>query len=601
MKDDHKKPLEQLYTDMKKVFTPCGSLSTVGEKNKWRIVEYKAMTFSGSLLTALDGACPEDITFNPGLSGWYKVYLLVLATKGCTVYIKMRSDKSYDCVAPSYQTMSAMSIEEFYWRCGEMNNEEIRLTVSKATEGQYPFLAGIRFVPMTEEEISAYISDSKESETKNVYASNDVHNLLFLTNIETKDDILSIVEPLKGSDTEWFSFEDIRRICSGKCPVACDDFAYLRSGDKHVEQQYAKFDYAKIIKNLCDASREIGIKSCVSYRMGMWGLNFPFNKSYFDCEFAYDHPQYRCITRDGAPVTNMSYAYPEVRKYMIGLIVEGARSGSDAVCLIAHRAPAYVLYEKPVVDIFFNRYGILPYTLPLDDPRLNQVHCEIMTGFFKELRDALDAALGKSRTQIHLRGQFSLYDHRAIGLDCEELARQGLVDAFITYPHRQYEVLDHSVWKDEERKEIDLKKYTESVYKETSTVKNICDFNFLEPYEDRFCNLVGPESQKERVEEWVAFSQKYSVPVYFDIMPRVMSNEEWKRRVGELYSMGASHIAMWDVSERIRIRPFWNCIRTTGHQEKADTVSMYEEGYRIYHLMENDGIPVGRYCPLWGG
>ncbi len=599
MNEQNKK--EILFTDMKSVFMPKENLSNLGEKGKWRIVEYKAMTFSGSMLVALEGANPDNISFRPGLKGWYKVYLLILATIGCGIYIKMKSDISYDYILPSYQTMSAMSIEEFYWRCGEMSDEEIELTVKKATQGQFPFLAGIRFVPMTEEEISAYEYEKERKDTKTVYASNDVHNLLYMSNIESEDDYIAMVEPLKDSDVEWFSFEDMRRIGGGKYAVSCDDFAFLRNGDKNVGKQLTKFDISSVTKKICDTTRKFGMKSCISYRMGMWGIGFPYNKSYFDNEFNKNNPQFRCVTRDGAPITYMSYAFLEVRKYMIDMILEGAKSGSDAVCLITHRAPAFVLYEKPVADLYYERYGELPYALPLDDSRLNKIHCEIMTGFFRELRDALDAALGRNKTEIHLRGQFSLHDHRAVGFDCDELAKQGLVNAFITYPHRQYEILDPSIWEDENRTKIDLKKYTDSVYKETSIVRNRCDFNYIDPYKDSHENLVGPKSQEERVKEWNAFSEKYNVPVYIDIMPRVMSNDEWKRRISELYGMGATRIAMWDTSERMKVRPFWNCTRTTGHKENIDKVSMFEEGYNIYHLMENDGNPVGRYCPLWGG
>ena len=592
---------EQLFTDMKSVFMPRKNLSALGEKGKWRIVEYKAMKFSGSMLVALLDANPDNISFHPGLSGWYKIYLLVLATNGCAIHIKMKSDISYDFIAPSFQTVYAKTIEEFYWRCGQMENEEIELTVKKATQGQYPFLAGIRFIPMTEEDVLVYKKEQNRRETKNVYASNDVHNLLYASNIEKEEDFLSIVEPLKDSDVEWFSFEDIRHISEGKCPISSDDFAHFRNGDKHVEKQYVRYDFSSIYKKLCDTTRKLGMKSCVSYRMGMWSISFPFNKKYLDNGFADNNPQFRCVTRDGAPITFMSYAFPEVRKYMINMILEGAKSGSDAVCLIAHRAPAFILYEKPVADLFFERYGELPYMLPLDNPRLNKIHCEIMTGFFQELRDALDAASGKNKTKIHLRGQFSLHDHRAVGLDCDELAKRKLVNAFITYPHRQYETLDPSIWEDETRTRIDPVKFTESVYNETSFVSNKCDFNFLDPYKDSHDNLIGPKSQKERVEEWNAFSEKYNVPVYIDIMPRVMSNEEWKRRTDELYGYGATRIAMWDTSERVKNRPFWNCIRTTGHKEDTNKTSMFEEGYKVYHLMESDGIPVGRYCPMWGG
>ena len=88
----------------------------------------------------------------------------------------------------------------------------------------------------------------------------------------------------------------------------------------------------------------------VSIRMGAWGLTYPFDQYYFDCDFMQENPEWRTYDRNGDEIAAMSYAYPEVRKFMVDELVNMARSGCDAVTLIWHRGIPYVLFEKPVAD-----------------------------------------------------------------------------------------------------------------------------------------------------------------------------------------------------------------------------------------------------------
>ena len=168
---------------------------------------------------------------------------------------------------------------------------------------------------------------------------------------------------------------------------------------------------------IVDEAHKMGIKVAVSNRMGLWGAGYPYH--YYGCgvRFVDEHPELHCVDRNGEMVNALSYAYPEVRRLKIRDFIAAAKCGADAVMPLGHRGVPYVLFEKPVVDAFYEKYGEYPFELPLDEPRLRDIHCGIMVQYFRELREALDNEFGKNKIQIHLRCYNSIEDSAYIGFD----------------------------------------------------------------------------------------------------------------------------------------------------------------------------------------
>lgn len=592
---------ELLVTDLKNAFTPKENLTFTGEKDKWRVAEYITPEFSGSLLASLSNSHPGDITFSPGLTGWYKIYLQLVTLEECSLFIKLSSSRCFDYVSPSEWDGSGRTIQEFMWCMADMTGESVVVTMRKAAVNQMTFFSGLRFVPMTDEEVRALQADDARTDTKNLYCTNDMHNVLYCTNVEEPNDWLSTVLPLRHSDTEWIGFEELRGFMSGRCPVDPEKFAFIRDGDYMVEKQLRTEDYDRVLKTVTDACHENGIKASVSIRMGAWGLEFPYNKCYFDCIFNEEHPELRCVARDGTRISRLSYAFRETRDYIISTLVRAARCGCDAVMLIAHRGPVFLLYEKPVAELFFERYGEWPYAYPLDDPRLNSVHCEFMTRFFRELRQALDLAYGKDKIEIHLRGLFSLADNKSVGLDCEALAKEGLINRLIAYPQRQAEMLSPEVWADEARTRIDPDKYRESMQHRRSYIAHYNDFDFKEPFVGSGGRTLGPKTQKERCQEFVDFERRTGVAFYMDILPRIMPTDTLRKRVQELYDMGITRLSPWDTYQRVWNTPMWNALRRFGRRDKIGQPTEFEQGGWLYRILEIDGMEVGYYDPMIGG
>ena len=281
-----------------------------------------------------------------------------------------------------------------------------------------------------------------------------------------------------------------------------------------------------------------------------------------------------------------------------------ARTGCDAVTLIAHRGIPYVLFEKPVADRFRAMYGEDPYELPLDDPRLHRLHCDVMTEFFRAARLALDESYPDRHVEIHLRGMFSVFDTDYIGFDVEQLAREGLVDAIISFPQRFHELLDGDIWQQGKQWRIDLDKYTDYCRKRAGalTVRAKCYESAPPPYTNYKGELCGPATQRERVEQWNALEEKYGVKIYYDIMPRVMVNQEFKRRVLELYDCGAERIGLWDTFIRAPAKVMWSTVSRIGHKDELPSLDTDEgEQYRLLRIGKIGQYDISRYDPSWGG
>jgi hypothetical protein len=321
---------ELLITDLAKAFGPDDRISPLGALNKWRSVSYECNAFSGVLLASLCKGKPEDITFDPSLTGWYKIFTVLPGFTHLNVYLKLSSDEGFEKIRNQSSGM-----EEVLWRCADMTGEAIILTKKySALSDDCSALAGFRFVPMTEEEIKSFKAEQERTDTKNLYVGNDMHNVFYQNDMHDLKDWLQTVLPYRGSDVEWFAPEEIRMIMGGQLPLPVSDFSFFREGDRNIHIQLQRFSYDDILKAVVSKAHQIGIKVAVSLRMGAWGIFFPYNETYFDSPFFLENPQWRCIDRNGEEVSTLSYAYPEVRRYLIDMLVNSARSGCDAISLI---------------------------------------------------------------------------------------------------------------------------------------------------------------------------------------------------------------------------------------------------------------------------
>ena len=593
---------EILFSDLGSCFGPQTGISHKGVKDKWRSIPYRTGQIRGTMLSSLAEGAPEDLCFDPGLTGWYRIYVCLPAFPDQEVHLKLSSDESFFKLgALDKGGLTFTRLEESFWRYAKMDGQQVILSKA-AISPKWPrtsILSWLRFVPMTDDEVARLLSNRARQDTKNLYVTDDMHNKLFENDPRAPGFWDCVVLPYEDSDAEWLSLEHITAFISGSCPDGCSDtFAFPRGGDRNVQEQRYLYDSYAILGDLVQRGHRRGLKMSLALRMGAWGIGFPFDQCYFDYDFFLENPQWRCVMRDGVPAAAFSYAYPEVRQHVTDILVKLAATGCDAVTLIAHRGIPYVLFEEPVARLFREEYGEDPYDLPLDDPRLNAIHCRIMTDFFRQVRAALDEANPGRHVQLHLRALHSTYDNRYIGLDCEALAAQGLVDAIITYPNRYRELYPQGCILPNGR--IDMEVYRQ--YVNDPNVQPFLhqgDLSCFTPVPDSRGIPQGPSSAAENTKQWMALEEAYGVPIYIDIMPRIMPPEELRRRALELYDAGAKRLALWDTYGRVIPKGMWTTARRLGHKEELRRG--FDPEVRSFVLQELAGNNISRYLPIWGG
>jgi len=603
---------EVLISDLGAIAQPKSAVNTVRYNTVWASVPYETDTFSGTLLSAVGCGNREAITFPIDLSGWYRIFvgtprinknilLRLSRDRAATPFtaIDLSCTRSYYDPDVHSNHQASWDFEEVYWKCADMTDQNVILSKFK-NDGSDAHLSWLRFVPMTDEEVAEFNKDQARIDTKRLYCTNDMFDVLpFNTSF---DDWRTIVQSYEQSDAEWLSLENISffnsEIINERSP---DEFAYVPEFETYCKA--FKGYTIEMLKDLVDFGHSMGLKMCSSMRMGFWGKEFPDDQILFENKFAKKHPEYRCVDRDGTVMTALSYSYPEVQDYVIEQFLNMAKLGFDAVETIYSRGVPYILFEKPFIDAFVAQYGEDPRELPLDEPRVTALRCEFMTGFMRKLRKRLDEEFPDRKIGIHGRVFFSLYENKMISLDPETWAKEGLVTALISFPQVTREVLPREVFRADAPGRIDLEKYTK--YAKSHGHDLIYwnqNFWFHEPMLDSRGVPQGPKNQKERIQEFVELEKKYGVRFYVELFPRQMPPEEYQKKTLELYSYGCHGFSLWDTYTRAPLKRQWSMVRRLGHEKELISYTNGEgEFWRIVPIVKIAGQDVSRYNPSFGG
>ena len=608
-----------VISDLDEVCLEKEKLSPVSRKGYWQVVPYEtADGWRGTFLSAKTDNDAGTLTLAPGVCGWCRIYVGVVAcinqAGNNVVNLKLSGDGGYTQFRP-FSDIEGSGIEENFWKCADMTGQTLSLCKFERGGAHEDCMLGrLRFEPMTAEEVEAHLADERDASRRTVYATNDMHCLQYFYLAQTQEEWNAAVQPYEQSDVEWLSIENI--IMGGEpLTVPVEEYAFPRLGDRNALVGFPKNYTDEMLQKLVAYGHAKGLKLAVSQRMGGWCQPFPFE--YIESAFMREHPECRCVDRDGAVIPVMSYAFPAVRSYVIDMLVRQAKNGFDAVQLMFHRGIPYVLFEEPFVAAFTARYGCDPRVLPWRDARVIDVRCEIITDFVRELRAALDGA-GYAHVGIQIRGFYAPYDNRLLGIDPAALMREGLISMMIAHPlicrfhiiaarpsvgKTSIAVNFARYWADDGKNVLDLQKYTR--FADTAKGSVICrhegfaDLSSFLPILERLGER--PQSEEERVASWLALEKEFGVPVYFEIMPRRLSPAEYRSRLVALYDAGVTHVSFWDSYGRAPYRYTWNLIRRAGHPEEIRAMRPGPDGEAVRsRFIRNGGMFIGRFRPNWG-
>jgi hypothetical protein len=151
--------------------------------------------------------------------------------------------------------------------------------------------------------------------------------------------------------------------------------------------------------------------------------------------FWWMHPEFRVRGPKGEDKTHLSYAFPEVREFKMGILREVVERDIDGLNFDFLRHPPFFGYEEPLLQAFQAKYGQDPRTLPADEPRWLKLRGEVMTGFMRDARKLLVQAGKRKGRHLGLSARVDWREYRAVGCDVETWLKEGLLDYLVVAQH----------------------------------------------------------------------------------------------------------------------------------------------------------------------
>lgn len=436
-----------LMTDLRQV-EPAMALTTGRrQKGKWKVIPFATVNFQGHALSIYRATEPAPVRLALERTGWHAVYVGLSTVSGglhivqaSGVRAKLGSAAVHRRMSPNLDLLEPRRdvIREQFLAVADLKPGE---TVEFAQlPGKPATVAYVRLVPLTEAERLAWAQEMGREETRTAVATFDGHSWIWPYRPRAAADLVENFEGFQRTDFGqwWFGVMGADLVTY---PSEIGTIGGYDTEDFPTENHEA---YTKSVLELIangvnplrvasGAAREQGREFHVFVRPQAWGASIPFEET-FNSRFYLDHPEWRCIDREGRRTMLMSYAVPEVRQRIVDILREAViMSGADGVGFFFNRGMPLMLWEKPFADLFYTEYGVDLMTVDSEAPRIYALRAKIMTGLLREVRTMLDdlaratGPAGKRYTVSAATLTQERFNER-FGLDTACWVKEGLVD-----------------------------------------------------------------------------------------------------------------------------------------------------------------------------
>lgn len=447
-----------ILSDMTKV-TPGSALTyDIRRKRQWKVLDYETKDgLKGNSISCTPDTGAPAVTLPLNAKGWYAVYV-GLGGMGRFAFgqesdarLKLTNDVTYQ-----HRRYSGArdDIDEVYFKTADLTGQNLEIAqmrmkanmdVSRpVVSPRHTVIMYVKLVPLTEKEVEWVKADRANKANKNLIATLDAFSWIHQNYPTTKEEFLEDFEHYRDSDFGTLSWQIIGGgLVNYKSKLGTivgalsDDPA--RTGDGYVTQSIKKFieqgtDHTKMA---VEAARSMNKRIFIGFRAQSWQTP-PAFEDYFSSQFYRDHPQYRAIDKDGTPAMRMSYAVPQVREHIYGIIREVLEYKPDGIEIIYFRGLPLMLWEDAFSNRFKEKYGADAKQVAENDPRLYELRGEIMTEFMREVRKVLDEVQKKQgkkeRYELMASVVHTENDNKKYGLDVERWVKEGLIDKISIFP-----------------------------------------------------------------------------------------------------------------------------------------------------------------------
>lgn len=206
-----------------------------------------------------------------------------------------------------------------------------------------------------------------------------------------------------------------------------DPTLYYRDGDRLAGTlvQNLLANNINPLSVICDKGDTQNTTTNVTLRMGAFyapPLSYSHNGPILN-----DNNNYRQRNVDGTTYAwKLSYAYPEVRNYVIETLRDALDSNVDGVHLQFLRHPPFFGYDQPLINEYISRHGSFSASCYMD-ANWQQIQQDIMTDLVEDIYQMIqsEAPVGKT---IKLKASFDQQNYYRQGLDVAAWINAGWVD-----------------------------------------------------------------------------------------------------------------------------------------------------------------------------
>jgi len=437
-----------LFTQMNRLVNSTGSPPL---DSGWKQSHYQYDGSSEGGVFLENQITAEALQVPVTLNGWFGVYIgYVSGTESFGVTDGINDhDVSIDgSVFDPAAAYGSKAISEVFAMADNFSGNKVQIF---PVTGKSARIAYVKFKSLTSDEIAIASQPDEGAAGKRVIYNNDgntqfANGLSYNEAALKADDVdiyynqdVSAIHYATG--TTLFAFYDSQVLGTPYANVTPAIEAAMADTSKKIRDVVLQFvhDGKNPLEIVASRSQQLGMKTLASLRMNAF---YPYGEDEFLNGNLYpQYETYRYQTYYGANLgTYLSYGYTQVHDVIEDLLREAVSfQGVQGIELDFDRYP-YVLGWEPILsDGYMAQYGKDPKleNTPSGLHRWHQYRADVMTGFIRELRQALP---GK---QIAVR--IPTYGYLSYGLDIEAWIEEGLIDVLVPsslYHERFWDNLD---------------------------------------------------------------------------------------------------------------------------------------------------------------
>lgn len=429
-----------MLTDLSKVEPASALITGKREKGKWKMIPFTTAELTGTALSIYSGTNPPVVRLPLSQRGWHAVYIGLATTSGGFniggngIKAKLSHEPVFKRLANNLALLPNRRavIQECFVTVAELQGQTLEIA---PLPGLPATVCYVKVVPMTNAEVTASQAKSKH---RTSIATFDGHSWIWPFKPTTATELAEEFRGFEGTDIGkwWFQVTGSDLVCYpskvGTYPgEGTTDFPngtyanYTRSLETLFKKGINPLKVAR------EAAKAQGAEFHVMLRPAGWVGSMPYEET-FNSKFFYQHPEWRCIDRDGTPTFYLSYAVPEVRQQLIEIFRETLELQPEGVGFVFNRGMPLMLWEDAFCARFQQMHHADAKAVEDDDPRIHATRAAVMTDFMTEVRALLDETAAKQgrkeRYKISLGTFAKEVDNQKWGLDLPNWIQRGLVD-----------------------------------------------------------------------------------------------------------------------------------------------------------------------------